>query len=93
MTELSKLFPVVFATVQLAVLLIVPVSQVVTAHRAPTSTKKKSLGNVCREQRKRTEKEEEMRGFFSRKTNHLQGNMAETQRHFVKSVDNSKACG
>lgn len=33
MTELSKLFPVVIATVQLAVLLIVPVSQVVTADR------------------------------------------------------------
>lgn len=43
MTELSKLLPVVFATVQLTVLLIVPVGQVVTAHRAPKSTSKKVL--------------------------------------------------
>lgn len=41
MTELSKLFPVVIATVQLAVLLIVPVSQVVTAHRTSKETEKK----------------------------------------------------
>lgn len=39
MTDLSKLLPVVFATVQLALLLIVPVSQVVTAHRTPERTK------------------------------------------------------
>lgn len=39
MTELSKLLPVVYATVQLAFLLIIPVSQVVTAHRTPEGAK------------------------------------------------------
>lgn len=38
MTKLSKLLPVVHATIQLPVLLIVPVSQVVAAHRTPERT-------------------------------------------------------
>ncbi len=46
-TELSKLLPVVFAAVQLAVPLIVPVSQVVAAHGTPENTK--TLGHVCTE--------------------------------------------
>lgn len=65
MTELSKLLPVVFATVQLAILLIVPVSEVVTAHRATVSTinknKKKHPGHVCTKQRRQKEKNEEAR--------------------------------
>ena len=38
MAKLAKLLPVVFPTVQFAVLLIVPVSEVVRAHRAPEET-------------------------------------------------------
>jgi hypothetical protein len=39
MTQLPKLLPVVFTAVQLAILLIVPVGQVVTAFRAPVDGK------------------------------------------------------
>lgn len=35
MAELSELLPVVFAAVQLSILLVVPVGQVVAAHRTP----------------------------------------------------------
>lgn len=42
MTELSKLLPVVFTTVQLSILLIVPVGQVVRAHRTPEGSIQKT---------------------------------------------------
>lgn len=48
MTELSKLLPVVFTTVQLAALLIVPVSQVVAAHGAPERAEKKQTWSRLR---------------------------------------------
>lgn len=39
MTKLPKLLPVVLTAVQLPILLVVPVGQVVTAHRTPERTK------------------------------------------------------
>lgn len=39
MTQLPKLLPVVFATVELSILLVVPVGQVVTAHRTSVRTR------------------------------------------------------
>lgn len=55
MTELSKLFPVVIATVQLAVLLIVPVSQVVTADRTSKETGKKTTLRVTETEQQTSE--------------------------------------
>lgn len=55
MTELSKLFPVVIATVQLAIILIVPVSQVVTAHRTSKETEKNPTLRVTEAEQKISE--------------------------------------
>lgn len=47
MTQLPKLLPVVLTAVQLPILLVVPVGQVVTAHRTPERTKAgPGLGHV-----------------------------------------------
>lgn len=61
MTELSKLLPVVFTAVQLSSLLIVPVSQVVTAHR--TSERKKHGPGHVRSQNKAHEQRGRERHF------------------------------
>lgn len=66
MTELSELLPVVFATVQLSLLLIVPVGQEITAHRTPERTQTVSVTHARYKihQQKREEIMDERLGFF-----------------------------